>query len=177
MLISAPGYAAKGPLMIVVFDIGNVLVRWDRRYLYRKVFDDEERMERFLSTALGMDFVSHTDVAEDFAAAVAARAKSFPEFAKELHMFHERWLETLGETIEENVALMRRLRASGKRVYPLRNFPHETFALAERKHDFLSEFGDRVISGHVGLAKPDAGIYEMLFERVGRGPGEFLFID
>jgi len=60
--------------MIVVFDIGNVLVRWDRRYLYRKVFDDEERMDRFLSTALGMDFVSHTDVTEDFAAAVAARA-------------------------------------------------------------------------------------------------------
>src|SRR5258708_28969075 len=75
--------------LIVVFDIGNVLLRWDRRYLYRKIFDDEERMERFLATALAMDFVSHTDVAKDFAAAVAARAKSFPEFAKELHMFHE----------------------------------------------------------------------------------------
>ena len=97
--------------MIVVFDIGNVLVRWDRRYLYRKVFDDEERMERFLATALAMDFVSHTDLAEDFAGAVAARAKSFPEFAKELRMFHERWIETLGEPIEENVALLRRLRA------------------------------------------------------------------
>ena len=163
--------------MIVVFDIGNVLLRWDPRYLYRKVFDDEERMERFLSTALGMDFVSHTDVAEDFAAAVAARAKSFPEFAKELHMFHERWIETLGEPIEENVALLRRLRASGKPVYALSNFAHETFALAERKHDFLSEFDDRVISGHVGLVKPDAGIYEILFKRAGRQPSELLFID
>jgi len=130
--------------MIVVFDIGNVLVRWDRRYLYRKVFNDEDRMERFLATALGMDFVSHTDVAEDFAAAVAARAKRFPEFAKEIHMFHERWIETLGEPIEQNVALLRRLRASGEPVYALSNFAHETFALAERKHDFLSEFDDRV---------------------------------
>jgi HAD superfamily hydrolase (TIGR01509 family) len=163
--------------MIVVFDIGNVLVRWNPRYLYRKVFDDEERMERFLSTALGMDFVSHTDVVEDFAAAVAARAKSFPEFAKELHMFHERWIETLGEPIEENVALLRRLRASGKPVYALSNFAHETFALAERKHDFLSEFDDRVISGHVGFVKPDAGIYEILFKRAGRQPSELLFID
>ena len=92
--------------MIVVFDIGNVLLRWDRRFLYRKVFDDEDRMERFLATALEMDFVSHTDVAADFAGAIAARAKSFPEFAKELHMFHERWIETLGEPIEENVALL-----------------------------------------------------------------------
>ena len=124
-----------------------------------------------------MDFVSHTDVAEDFAAAVAARAKSFPEFAKELRMFHERWIETLGEPIEENVALLRRLRASGKPVYALSNFAHETFALAERNHDFLSEFDDRVISGHVGFVKPDAGIYEILFKRAGRRPSELLFID
>ncbi len=163
--------------MIVVFDIGNVLLRWDRRNLYRKVFDDDQRMERFLATALAMDFVSHTDAVPDFAAAVAARAESFPEFAKELRMFHERWIETLGEPIEENVALLRRLRAAGKPVYALSNFAHETFALAERKHDFLSEFDDRVISGHVGFVKPDPGIYEILFKRAGRAPSELLFVD
>jgi 2-haloacid dehalogenase len=163
--------------MIVVFDIGNVLVRWDRRYLYRKVFDDEEHMDRFLATALGMDFVSHTDIAEDFAAAIDARAKNFPEFADEIRMFHERWSETLGEPIEENVALLRRLRASGKTVYALSNFAHETFALAERKHNFLSEFDDRVISGHVGFHKPDREIYEILFKRAGRRPSDLLFID
>ena len=163
--------------MIVVFDIGNVLVRWDRRYLYRKIFDDEERMERFLATALGMDFVSHTDLAEDFASAIATQAERFPEFAGEVRMFHERWIETLGGPIDENVALLRRLRASGKPVYALSNFARETFALAERHHDFLSEFDDRVISGHVGVVKPDARIYEILFERVGRRPSELLFID
>jgi 2-haloacid dehalogenase len=163
--------------MIVVFDIGNVLLRWNPRYLYRKVFDDEERMERFLATALGMDFVSHTDIAEDFAAAVATRAESFPEFAKELTMFRPRWIETLGGPIEENVALLRRLRASGKPVYALSNFARETFALAERHHDFLGEFDDRVISGHVGVVKPDPRIYQILFERVARQPSELLFID
>ena len=163
--------------MIVVFDIGNVLLRWDPRNLYRNVFDDEARMERFLATALGMDFVSHTDVAEDFAGALEARAKSFPEFAEEVRMFHPRWIETLGGPIEENVALLRRLRASGKPVYALSNFARETFALAERHHDFLSEFDDRVISGHVGVVKPEPRIYEILFERVGRQPSELLFID
>ena len=163
--------------MIVVFDIGNVLVRWDRRYLYRKVFDDKKRMDRFLATALGMDFVAHTDVVADFAAAVDERANGFPEFSKEIRMFHERWIETLGGPIDENVALLRRLRASGKPVYALSNFAHETFALAERCHDFLSEFDDRVISGHVGVVKPDPRIYEILFERVGRRPSELLFVD
>jgi HAD superfamily hydrolase (TIGR01509 family) len=163
--------------MIVVFDIGNVLLRWNPRNLYRKVFDDEERMERFLTTALHMNFVSHTDLAEDFAGALETRAESFPEFIEELRMFRERWIETLGGPIDENVALLRRLRASGKPVYALSNFARETFALAERHHDFLSEFDDRVISGHVGVVKPDARIYEILFERVGRRPSELLFID
>ena len=115
--------------MIVVFDIGNVLLRWDRRYLFRKVFDDEERMERFLSTALAMDFVSRTDVGRGLRrggrrygprASLSSRRKP--------RMFHERWIETLGEPIEENVALLRRLRASGKPVYALSNFAEETFA-------------------------------------------------
>ena len=124
-----------------------------------------------------MDFVSHTDIAQDFAGAVDARAESFPEFAREIRMFHERWIETLGEPIEENVAVLRRLRASGKPVYALSNFAHETFALAERRHEFLREFDDRVISGHVGVHKPDAGIYQILFKRAGRRPNELLFID
>ncbi len=163
--------------MIVVFDIGNVLLRWNPRNLYRKIFDDEERMERFLTTALAMDFVSHTDLAEDFAGALETRAEAFPEFIEELRMFRERWIETLGGPIEENVALLRRLRAAGKPVYALSNFARETFALAEGDYDFLNEFDHRVISGHVGVVKPDPRIYEILFERVKRRPTELLFID
>ena len=33
----------------VVFDIGGVLLDWNPRHLYRKLFDDEARMERFLA--------------------------------------------------------------------------------------------------------------------------------
>jgi 2-haloacid dehalogenase len=163
--------------LIVVFDIGNVLLRWDPRNLFRKRFDDEARMERFLATALDMDFVSHTDIAPVFADAVAARAKAYPEFSDELRLFRERWIETIGGPIEENVALLRRLRAAGRPVHALSNFATETFALVEAQYDFLSQFDTRVISGHVGVVKPDPRIYEILFKRVGRRPSELLFID
>jgi 2-haloacid dehalogenase len=163
--------------LIVVFDIGNVLLRWDRRNLFRKTFDDETRMERFLETACGMDFVAHTDVAADFTRAVAQRAEAFPEFAHELRLFHSRWLETIGGPIEENVALVRRLKSAGRPVHALSNFAWETFALVQDRYDFLSEFDTCVVSGHVGVAKPDPGIYEILFERVGRPASELLFID
>jgi len=155
--------------LIVVFDIGNVLVRWNPRNLFRKTIEDEARMERFLSTALAMDFVALTDVAE--------RARAFPEFARELHLFDERWVETLGAPIEENVALLRRLKSAGRPVYALSNFATVKFAIARQMFDFLNEFDHAVVSGHVGAAKPDPRIYEILFDKVGRRPHELVFVD
>jgi len=163
--------------LFVVFDIGNVLVRWNPRNLFRKTMKDEARMERFLAAALSMDFVSLTDIAADFSLAVKERAKAFPEFAHELHLFDERWVETIGGPIEENVALMRRLKAAGRPVYALSNFAAVKFAIAQRMYDFLGEFDHAVISGHVGAVKPDPRIFEILFERVGRRPEELLFVD
>ena len=124
-----------------------------------------------------MDFVAHTDTAPDFAAAVEARAKAFPEFAAELRLFHERWIETLGGPIDENVALLRRLKSAGRPVHALSNFATDKFALAREQYDFLDAFDVAVISGHVGAVKPDPRIYEILFERAGAPAKELLFID
>ena len=124
-----------------------------------------------------MDFVAHTDTAPDFAAAVEARAKAFPEFAAELRLFHERWIETLGGPIDENVALLRRLKSAGRPVHALSNFATDKFALAREQYDFLNAFDVAVISGHVGAVKPEARIYEILFERAGAPPKDLLFID
>ena len=169
---------AKGArTLFVVFDIGNVLVRWNPRNLFRKTIRDEARIERLLATALAMDFVSFTDIAADFSKAVAERAEAFPEFAHELHLFDERWVETLGGPIEENVALMRRLKAAGRPVYALSNFAAVKFATARNMFDFLGEFDHAVISGHVGVVKPDPRIFEALFEQIGRRPEELLFVD
>src|SRR5271165_2505070 len=168
----------KGPSsLIVVFDIGNVLVRWNPRNLFRKTFKDEARMERFLAAALSMDFIALTDIVADFSRAVAERARTFPEFARELRLFDERWVETIGDPIVENVALLRRLKAAGRPVYALSNFASVKFVLARRMFGFLNEFDLCVISGQVGVAKPDPRIYEILIERAGRDPGELLFVD
>ena len=163
--------------MIVVFDIGNVLLRWNPRNLFGKTFADEARMERFLATALGMDFIAHADIVEDFSRAVEERARLFPEFADDLRRFDTRWLETLGGPIEENVALLRRLKRSGRPVHALSNFARQKFAIARERYDFLNEFDTCVISGDVGVVKPDPRIYKILFARAGRRPADLLFID
>ena len=154
-----------------------MLIRWNPRNLFRKTFHDEAQMERFLSAALSMDFIALTDVVADFSRAVRERAKAFPEFARELHLFDERWVETIGGPIEENIALLKTLKAAGRPVYALSNFARVKFAVAQRMFPVLDEFDACVVSGHVGVAKPDPRIFRILFDRVGRSPTELLFID
>ena len=163
--------------MEVVFDIGNVLLRWDPRNLYRSVFSDAAACERFLSGPLAPPFIIDTDITADFAATVAARAHAFPEFAEQVRMFNSRWMETVGGPIEDNVALLAKLKASGARVHALSNFAHEKFALAVAAYPFLQSFDVAVISGRERVAKPERRIYEILRERVGLPFGDLLFVD
>ncbi|HXT08998.1 MAG TPA: HAD-IA family hydrolase [Roseiarcus sp.] len=163
--------------MEVVFDIGNVLLRWDPRNLFAQIFPDEAARERFLAGPLAMSFILETDIAPSFSAAIAARAAAFPQDAEALRLFDARWMETLGGPIEENVALLRRLNASGARAHALSNFAHEKFALAAEAYPFLQSFDVAVISGREGVAKPDRRIFEILSERTGRAPQELLFVD
>ena len=56
----------------VVFDFGGVLVDWNPRYLYRKLFNgDEAGMERFLATVCSPDWNEHQDAGRSVAEAVA----------------------------------------------------------------------------------------------------------
>jgi HAD superfamily hydrolase (TIGR01509 family) len=161
----------------VVFDICNDLLAWDPRNHYRKLFADAQEMERFLGSALAMSFIVETDVVASFGAAVAARVQAFPQYAEALRAFDARWIETLAGPIEENVALLRRLKAAGRRVHALSNFAHEKFAESLKVFPFLNEFDVAVISGREGVAKPDRRIFEILVERVGAPAEELLFVD
>ena len=69
------------------------------------------------------------------------------------------------------------LRAAGVRLIALSNWSAETFPVARERFDFLAWFEGIVISGEVGVNKPDRGIFEHLIERFGIEPAAALFID
>lgn len=163
--------------MVVVFDIGNVLLRWNPRNLFRKIFADEPAMEAFLATALAMEWVVETDRARSFQPALDARIAAYPSYARELRLFDEHWSETLGGPIAENVDLFERLRAQGDRVYSITNFCDEKFEIARRLHPFLDAFDGIIVSGREGLVKPDPRIFELFLTRFGFSADEVLFID
>jgi len=112
----------------VVFDVGNVLLRWDPRNLYRKVFADEARRERFLAEVCSPDWNLEQDRGRSFADAVHALLPRHPEWAAEIRAFDARWQEMVTGAIEANVDVLRRLRADGVPVYAITNFSREKYA-------------------------------------------------
>lgn len=162
----------------VVFDIGNVLIRWDPRNLYRKLFDgDQARMEWFLANICTDAWNLEQDRGRSFAEAVAELIALFPDWEAYIRAYHERWPETLDGAIADNVVLLARLERLGVPLYAITNYSAEQFALTRTLFPFLDTFRDIVVSGTVRLVKPDPRIYRLFFERHAFAPASTLFID
>jgi len=170
--------AHDGVIDTVVFDVGNVLIRWDPRNLYRKLFaGDRDEMERFLSEVCDPQWNEMQDIGRSWGEAVAERTARFPAMGELIAAYDARWQEMVSGEIAANVALLRELRTGGVPLYGLTNFSDEKFAETSARFDFFRCFDDIVVSARVGVIKPDRRIFEILLERGGFRAGNALFID
>jgi 2-haloacid dehalogenase len=162
---------------VVVFDIGRVLLDWDPRYLYRKIFSDEEEMERFLAEVCNQPWILELDRGVPFAEAVPAHIARHPHYAAEIRAFDARWLETLSGVIEGSIAILQSLQRQRVPNYAITNFSAEKFDETRAIFPFLDSFDGIVVSGREWLLKPDAAIYRLLLDRYGLAAQDCLFID
>ncbi|HEX2552462.1 MAG TPA: HAD family phosphatase [Microvirga sp.] len=161
----------------VVFDIGNVLLRWNPRNLYRKVFADEDQMEWFLREVCTNEWNVEQDRGRSWDEAVALLVARHPEWEAQIRAFHERWHETVEGVFEDNVAVLERLVRAGIPTYAITNFSSDKFREAQEIHPFLKSFRGVVVSGDERLIKPDRAIFDLFFRRYGLAPAECVFID
>jgi len=163
---------------IIVFDFGGVLLDWDPRHLYRKLFGgDEAAMELFLEEIDFYAWNHKQDMGRPFAEGVAELSAQHPHRAGLIAAYADRWEESLGGPIHESVAILQALKEKGHLLYGLTNWSAETFYRIRPEHEFLNWFEGIVVSGDVGLAKPDPAIYQILL-RQAKAPAErCLFID
>jgi HAD superfamily hydrolase (TIGR01509 family) len=162
----------------VVFDIGNVLVRWDPCNLYRRMgYLDWETAA--ILTEIGLLEINHRvlDAGGPFPATLERLVERFPRHAKFIRAFDTRWVESLGGTIPGSVAIFDRLKQAGVPVHALSNYNRQKFDMACKLFPFLEAFDELVLSGDVGLVKPDAQIFELLIRRCGLDVGRTAFID
>jgi 2-haloacid dehalogenase len=168
---------AKAGRRIVVFDLGGVLIDWDPRHLYRKLFADEAAMEHFLATVCTHEWHRHHDAGRSFAEGARILKDRHPDKAELIDAFALRQAEMMAGPIAGSVEILRELRDRGTPLYALSNWPAEGFAQARERFDFLSWFRGIVISGEIGAIKPQPRIYEVLLERFSIDPLSAIFID
>jgi 2-haloacid dehalogenase len=162
----------------VVFDLGNVLIDWNPRYLFRKLYaGDDAKMEHFLSEICSSEWNECQDAGRSWHEGVAEAVARHPDHAHMIRAYHERWEEMLGQAIEESVAILDEIRRAGIRVLALTNWSHETFPVALDRFDFLHWFEGIVVSGQEKLIKPDPAIFRLLLSRYHIEAKRAVFID
>ncbi|MFH1119064.1 MAG: HAD family phosphatase [Bacteroidota bacterium] len=162
---------------IIIFDFGGVLIDWNPRYVYRKIFATDPEAEWFLENICTPEWNLSIDAGKPFATAVTELCEVFPEWTDQISAFHLRWEEMLGGVIHDSVMILNEIQSRGFKVYGLTNWSAETFPIACNRYEFLQTFEGIVVSGEEKVTKPDPAIFKVLLDRFNLKPGNCIFID
>ena len=161
---------------LVVFDIGRVLLEWDPEGYYDKAMGHVARVRLFHEVPLH-EMNLAIDRGAPWHKTVEETAWKYGRWHKDVLSWRDNWDKIAGPLIPESVSLLRALRSKGMPVWALTNFGRETLEHAQTLWPALTEFDGMIVSAHLGVLKPEAGIYEALERETGVPPGRILFTD
>jgi FMN phosphatase YigB (HAD superfamily) len=161
----------------VLWDFGNVIVRWDPRTLYRQIFQEPAACDRFLSHVCTMEWHTAHDRGVTFAENRKGLLERFPEHEAEILAWETRWWDMFSGAIPETEAAIEELHGRGVPQYGLSNISHETLEGTLALSPAFARLQGVVASGVEGLMKPELAIFELVCERFGHAPAEILFVD
>jgi HAD superfamily hydrolase (TIGR01509 family) len=161
----------------VVFDFGGVLVRWQPEAAIAGFYADEP------SRALVRDAViRHPDWIDmdrgtlSESAAIERFATRMGRPAAEMRALMQHIKDSL-TPLPDSIALLDELAQRGVPLYGLSNMSAPIFALLKSRHGHWDRFRGIVVSGEVGLVKPEPEIFHHLAQRYDLIPAETVFID
>jgi 2-haloacid dehalogenase len=165
------------PCPVAVFDLGGVLIDWNPRHLYRKLFEHEADMEYFLANVCTPEWNQQLDAGRSFAEACAALKLEHPSDAEMIDAWFERFDEMIAGPITGTVDILSELREREVPIYALSNWSAETFPFARRRFEFLQWFRAILLSAEVHLLKPDPRIFVRFCETFALSPEQMVYID
>ena len=163
----------------VVFDIGNVLIRFAPDDFLQQLFPGDEAMQRHMLRhvykgpywpCFDRGTMTYEEAAQRLVQEAGGKAEDY------MHALTG-WIE-LKTPIEEGWRAARRCRRAGKRLLLLSNYHRVAYARLREKFSGLFEiFDGGVISCDLHHNKPEPEIYAALIEKYALTPGRTLFID
>jgi 2-haloacid dehalogenase len=160
----------------IVFDFGGVLIDWNPRHLFRKIFSEENEMETFLREVCTDEWNAEQDRGRTLKDGTEWLITKHPGKESLIRMYYDRWTEMLNGPIQGTVDILSGLKEQYP-VYGLTNWSAETFPVAKERYDFLQWFDGILVSGEEKLMKPDPVIYKLLASRFNINPPSSIFID
>lgn len=161
----------------IIFDFGNVLVRWEPEKIYTEHFGDEAKAWWFLRHVADNDWRLRIDAGESQDACIAEQQARYPEYRQALALYRDRWRDMLTGEMPGMRDIIVELRKKGHEIYGLTNWSMETFPQAREHFPILQMIDRYVVSGAEHLVKPDPRLFQVLLDRYGLRAEECTFVD
>lgn len=172
------GQVAPGERQVdaVLFDLGNVLIRWDPYLPYEGRFPREE-VEAFFRESDFVRLNAQQDAGRPWAEIRAELAAARPDLVGMLDVYvADPRLALPGEVVGARETV-EALRAAGLGVFGLTNWGAENFRVAPERAPVIDLLEGVVVSGHEKVAKPDPEIFRRAAARFDLEPARTLFTD
>ena len=163
----------------IIFDLGGVLIDWNPKYVYREIFNgDEKKVDWFLDNICTSDWNVEQDAGRTFKDATELLISQHPQYEQWIRIYYDRWEDMLGGQIQDSVLLLEKLKkANTHQLYALTNWSDEAFPVALQRYDFLQHFEGILVSGAEKMRKPFPKIYELMLDRYKLNAEKSVFID
>ena len=168
---------AKPNIKNVVFDVGNVLVRWNPVEIIRLTFGDDvnaaELAKRVFQQELWLS-LNRGELTEQEAKQQYVNTLSLsPNEVEQLFYYIKQTQIPLFGT----VTLMKQLKAAGYATYALTDNVHEIVSFLKHEYAFWPQFDGAIVSAEVGCLKPNADIFHHLLDTFHLQANETVFLD
>lgn len=157
----------------IVFDLGNVLVKFDSNELIYSFFNErQEEVKSFYFDSLWNEYDQGLYSVEEM---IEKGVKQFPELELSIKKLMYHWTEFV-IPLKDNVAFIKDLKRLGYNVYILSNIPEDDTKYL-RSCGVFDNIDGGVFSYEYKKIKPDPEIFHILLKKYDLKASECLFLD
>lgn len=160
----------------IIFDLGNVLIRFKPEEFINKKIKEEYREKFYNVVFKGQEWADLDRGVLEYSNAVKLFSERIPECSDEIKNLFDNYILDVLEPVEKNIEIMKSLKGKYK-LYILSNFHYPAFDYIFNNWEFFKYFDGKIVSGHCRLLKPEKEIYELLCSAYSLNPNECVFID
>ena len=157
----------------IVFDLGNVLVKFDSNELIYSFFNErQEEVKSFYFDSLWDEYDQGLYSVEEM---IEKGVKQFPELELNIKELMYHWTEFV-IPLKDNVAYIKDLKRFGYKVYILSNIPEDDTKYL-RSCGVFDNIDGGVFSYEYKIIKPNPEIFHILLKKYNLLASECLFLD